>query len=81
MFSSIRTKVEEEQKRIQSENPGIAYPELVKKGFDYMSSLLPEAEVSSIEESATIRMHSNGDNKWRIGEDGIRGLSRILYRY
>ncbi|MGG2066909.1 DUF5105 domain-containing protein [Bacillus sp. S14(2024)] len=79
-LSSIKVKVQDEQKRIQSENPGIAYPELAKQSFDYMSSLLPEAGVSSTEKSETIEMHSNGDNKWRINEDGIKSLSRVLYK-
>lgn len=79
-LSSIRTKVQDEQNRIKSENPSIAYPELVKQSFDYMSSIFPEAEVSSTEEEVTIEMHSNGDNQWRIDEDGIRSLSRVFYK-
>ncbi|WP_242220084.1 DUF5105 domain-containing protein [Bacillus cereus group sp. BfR-BA-01380] len=80
VFSSIRTKVQDKQTSIRSENPSMTYQELAKKSFDYMSSLLPEAEVSSTEESAKIEMHSNGDNKWHIDEDGIKDLARVFYK-
>ncbi len=77
----LRPKVEAEQKRIQSENPNISYDELKKQVFEYASSQLPEVGTSSVEESAVVKMNSNGDDRWRLDDSTGDRISRILYTY
>ncbi|PEK34204.1 DUF5105 domain-containing protein [Bacillus pseudomycoides] len=80
LISSLRTKVEDEQKRILSENPSISNPKLIKQLHDYSSSILLEAEISSTEESVRVDMYNKGDDKWHINGEDITKLPRILYK-
>ncbi|WP_243526527.1 DUF5105 domain-containing protein [Bacillus pseudomycoides] len=80
LVSSLRTKVEDEQKRILSENPSISNPKLIKQLYDYSPSILLEAEISSTEESLRVGMYNKGDDKWHINGEDIKGLPRILWK-
>lgn len=80
LVSSLRAKVEDEQKRILSEDPSIPYPELIKQLYNYSSSILLEAEISSTEESLRIGMYNKGDDKWHIHGEDIKDLPRILWK-
>ncbi|PEY37208.1 DUF5105 domain-containing protein [Bacillus cereus] len=80
LVSSLRTKVEDEQKRILSENPSISNPKLIKQLYDYSSSILLEAEISSTEESLRVGMYNKGDDKWHINGEDIKGLPRMLWK-
>ncbi|WP_242218063.1 DUF5105 domain-containing protein [Bacillus cereus group sp. BfR-BA-01380] len=66
MISELQTKVENEGKKLLSENPSISRLDLIKKQFEYMTSIVPEAPIASSEETVTVNMKKYGKDQWRI---------------
>lgn len=62
----LQSKLQTEANRIATENPEIAEEELIKKIFEYQTSILHEAPVSPTEKVVKLQMEKHGKDQWRV---------------
>lgn len=72
MVNDLKSKIQGEVNKIMTENPDIEEEELLKRVFEFQTTILKEAPTSDTEKVVKIFMEKNGDGKWRV-EDFYEG--------
>ncbi|MEX0136678.1 DUF5105 domain-containing protein [Bacillus nitratireducens] len=78
LLSELQPKLNKENERLLSENPGIEQSKLFSQSFDYFISILPEAKVSDKEKVIKVEMERYGKDQWRFSKDKVSDAEDIM---